>query len=70
MSTTLLNIPKQSFLDSNKMNPNALAIVFSPNMFRCSDGIEGFKEQSVTNNIVCMFIEDYDVILKVIKQLF
>ncbi|XP_028394082.1 protein FAM13A-like [Dendronephthya gigantea] len=50
--------------DSNKMNANALAIVFSPNLFRCSDGIEGFREQSVTNSIVLMFIDNYNMIFK------
>jgi hypothetical protein len=46
------------------MSPNALAIVFSPNMFKCIDGMEGFREQSITNSIVGMFIEDYDIIFK------
>ena len=46
------------------MTPNSLAIVFSPNMFRCSEGIEGFREQSITNSIVCMFIEQYNDIFK------
>ena len=46
------------------MTPNSLAIVFSPNMFRCSEGIEGFREQAITNSIVCMFIERYDDIFK------
>ena len=47
------------------MNAKALSIVFSPNMFRCVDGLEGFREQAVTNCIVQMFIDEYDLIFKV-----
>ncbi|XP_046859270.1 protein FAM13B-like [Xenia sp. Carnegie-2017] len=50
--------------DTNKMNAKALSIVFSPNMFRCVDGLEGFREQAVTNCIVQMFIDEYDLIFK------
>ncbi len=47
------------------MSPNSLAIVFSPNMFRCSEGTEGFQEQAVASSIVRMFVEEYDIIFKV-----
>lgn len=50
--------------DANKMHAKALAIVFAPNIFRCADGIEGIKEQSITNSIMGKFIEEYDIILK------
>ncbi|XP_013391568.1 protein FAM13B isoform X1 [Lingula anatina] len=46
--------------NSNKMSAMALGIVFGPNLFRCSDGIAGLKEQGVTNQIVCKFINQFE----------
>lgn len=46
----------------NKMNPVALGIVFGPNLFRCSGGIEGLRQQGVTNQIVLHFITQYDAL--------
>ncbi|XP_067944481.1 protein FAM13A-like isoform X2 [Watersipora subatra] len=45
--------------DSNRMSPMGLAIVFGPNLFRCSAGIEGLRDQGVINELVCKFIIDY-----------
>ncbi|XP_064601221.1 protein FAM13A-like isoform X2 [Liolophura sinensis] len=52
------------FEPTNKMSPVALAIVFGPNIFRCGFGIEGLKDQGVTNKIVCTFITEYDRLFK------
>ncbi|XP_038060896.1 protein FAM13A-like isoform X2 [Patiria miniata] len=49
---------------TNKMNSNALAIVFGPNLFRCSLGLDGLREQGITNNIVRLLIDEYDTIFK------
>ncbi|KAI0239940.1 Protein FAM13A [Lamellibrachia satsuma] len=44
----------------NKMSPQALAIVFGPNLFRCGSGFSGLKDQGVTNFIVLKFITEYN----------
>ncbi|XP_071808113.1 protein FAM13A-like isoform X1 [Asterias amurensis] len=49
---------------TNKMNSMALAIVFGPNLFRCSAGLDGLREQGITNIIVRTLIEEYDTIFK------
>ncbi|ELU16771.1 hypothetical protein CAPTEDRAFT_227273, partial [Capitella teleta] len=46
----------------NKMGSMALGIVFGPNVFRCSAGIQGLREQGVTNHIMLQFIRDYDAL--------
>ncbi|XP_065185111.1 uncharacterized protein LOC135815710 isoform X2 [Sycon ciliatum] len=43
-------------VDTTKMTAKALGIVFGPNLFRCSGGLEGLKEQTYTNHIVEKFI--------------
>ncbi|XP_077999668.1 protein FAM13A-like isoform X3 [Glandiceps talaboti] len=50
--------------ETNKMNTHALSIVFGPNLFRCSIGIEGLREQAITNQITRTFIDEYDNIFK------
>lgn len=46
---------------ANKMNANALATIFGPNMFRCvSSGLPGLKEQGVTNCVMFEFIRKYN----------
>ncbi|XP_022080812.1 protein FAM13A-like isoform X2 [Acanthaster planci] len=50
--------------NTNKMNSMALAIVFGPNLFRCSAGLDGLREQGITNIIVRMLIDDYEAIFK------
>lgn len=46
--------------DVNKMNANALATIFGPNMFRCMSGLTGLKEQGITNCVTLQFITNYD----------
>ena len=36
-------------------------------LYRCSEGVEGFREQAVTNRIVGMLIEEYDIVFKVLN---
>ncbi|XP_074647451.1 protein FAM13A-like isoform X2 [Tubulanus polymorphus] len=48
----------------NKMSPIALSIVFGPNFFKCGEGINGLKDQGITNQIVCKFIVEYDALFK------
>lgn len=48
----------------NRMNSNALGIIFGPNLFRVSDGDEGLREQAITNQIVTKFIKDYSAIFE------
>ncbi|XP_065051161.1 protein FAM13B-like isoform X1 [Rhopilema esculentum] len=43
--------------DTNKMTPVALAVVFGPNIFRCSDTLQGLQEQACVNAITCKLIE-------------
>ncbi|CAH1794835.1 unnamed protein product [Owenia fusiformis] len=50
--------------ESNKMSSMALAIIFGPNLFRCSNGFEGLREQGKTNQILNHFIQDYDALFK------
>ncbi|XP_070545204.1 protein FAM13A-like isoform X4 [Ptychodera flava] len=50
--------------ETNKMSAHALSIVFGPNLFRCTQGLEGLREQAITNQIVRTFIEEYDDIFK------
>lgn len=44
----------------NKMSMSSLGIVFGPNLFRCSGGIERLKDQGVANEIVYKFMLDYE----------
>ncbi|XP_064639103.1 protein FAM13A-like isoform X3 [Lineus longissimus] len=54
---------------SNKMSPIALGIVFGPNLFRCSEGLDGLREQGITNQISCKFIVEYDTLFKFENEL-
>ncbi|XP_014672331.1 PREDICTED: uncharacterized protein LOC106812857 [Priapulus caudatus] len=53
---------------TNKMSATALAIVFGPNVFRCSVGLDGLKEQHLANQIVCSFIEHPDSLFPGLQQ--
>ncbi|RWS31445.1 protein FAM13A-like protein [Leptotrombidium deliense] len=49
----------------NRMNPGSLGIVFGPNIFRVStDDYKGLKEQALTNQIVSLFISEYETIFE------
>ncbi|KAG1673807.1 Protein FAM13A [Nymphon striatum] len=45
--------------EHNKMTSLALGVVFGPNIFRVSSGLEGLKDQAITNDIVTLFIENH-----------
>ena len=55
-----LMIAVEEYKDVNKMGAKALSVVFGPNIFRVSDGMEGLKEQAVTNRLVQEMINNYD----------
>eukprot|EP00794_Sanderia_malayensis_P016923 gene16922-18629_t len=38
----------------------ALAVVFGPNIFRCSDTLQGLQDQACVNAITCKLIEQYE----------
>jgi len=55
-----LMIAVEDYKEVNKMGAKALSVVFGPNIFRVSDGMEGLKEQAITNRLVQEMISNYD----------